>query len=112
MRAATSAAVSGSFEAILGSDPHMIDAICSKLCSIFRSHGAIRLSPPCLRPRDQIIDVSSSKSAELINDQGYVLTLREDLTVNFARAISRCGLAANNVKRYDIDKVYHESDAG
>jgi hypothetical protein len=42
----------------------------------------------------------------------YVLLMREDLTVNFARAIARCGLAANNVKRYDIDTVYNESDAG
>lgn len=26
--------------------------------------------------------------------------------------MARCGLAANNVKRYDIDTVYNESDAG
>lgn len=90
-----------------------MDIICTKMSSIFQSHGATRLSPPCLRPRDQNIDTNLVNGpAEFINDQGYVLLMREDLTVNFARAIARCGLAANNVKRYDIDKVFHESAAG
>eukprot|EP00804_Cyclotella_cryptica_P012302 CCRYP_019997-RB/>CCRYP_019997-RB protein AED:0.07 eAED:0.07 QI:234/0.93/0.94/1/0.87/0.82/17/67/1724 len=112
-RLATSAAVTGSFETILGSDPHMVDMLCSKMSSIFRSHGAVRLRPPCLRPRDQSMDFNSVNGpAEFLNDQGYVLLMREDLTVNFARAIARCGSAANNIKRYDIDTVYHESDAG
>ncbi len=108
---ATFVAVNGSFGSTLGSDPYMIDVICSRLRSIFESHGATRLQPPFLRPRDQHVD-SVNGPAEVINDQGYVLMIREDLTVNFARSIARCGLAANNVKRYDIDKVYHESDAG
>ena len=110
---ATSAAITGSVESIIGSDPYVIDVLCSRLSSIFRSHGAIFLRSPCLRPRDQNIDLHSvNRPAEVINDQGYVLLMREDLTANFARAIARCGLSANNVKRFDIDTVYHESDAG
>jgi histidyl-tRNA synthetase len=90
----------------------MIDVVCSRLRSIFESHGATRLQPPFLRPRDHVDFNSLNGPAQVINDRGFVLTIREDLTVNFARAIARCGLAANNVKRYDIDKVFHESDAG
>lgn len=111
---ATSVAIAGSYVSILGSDPQAVDMICSKLSTIFQSHGAVRLSPPCLRPRDQYLDTNNlvNGPAEVINDQGYVLLMRENLTVNFARAIARCGLASNNVKRYDIDKVFRESDAG
>ena len=91
----------------------MVDALCSRLSSIFRSHGASCLRPPCLRPLDQNIDLYSvNRPAEVINDLGYVLLMRENLTANFARAVARCGLSANNVKRFDIDTVYQKSDAG
>ena len=109
---ASCAAVSGSFESILGSDPHIVDSFTLRLSSIFKSHGATRLCASPLRPRDNQIDSNSTlRPAEIINDQGFVLLLREDLTTNFARAIARCGLTANNLKRFDIDTVYHESDA-
>ena len=112
---ATSVGICGSYASILGSDPQMSDVISSKLSKIFQSHGAVRLSPPCLRPRDQnYLDTNKpvNAPAELINDQGCVLLMRENLTTNFARAVARCGLASNNLKRYDIDKVFRESDAG
>jgi hypothetical protein len=114
MNAATSAAVTGSKDVFLGFDPRVMDSLCSKLETIFLSHGAIRLRSPLLRPRDStdFVDSSLNRPAEVLNARGSVLLLQEDLTVNFARAVSRGGVASSNVKRYDVNTVYHESDAG
>lgn len=39
------------------------------------------------------------------------MILAEDLA-SFARALGRGGTATSNIKRYDIDRVYHKSLAG
>ena len=112
MRAATSAAVT-SVDGILGFDVRIVESICSKLASIFQSQGAVQLQSPLLRPRDSTdFTQSLNGPAEVLNGRGSVLLLQEDLTVTFARAISRGGVSTNNIKRFDIGKVYHESDAG
>lgn len=161
---ATSAAVTGSFESILGSDPHLVETICSKLgvsCVSWHHIKCKTWNPPSIKPEHFCISLvhipfarccsssstfletarpiyrfSSSKWTRWANKRSrvrylhdeikiyvnfllifqcpksYVLLLKEDLTINFARQIARCGLAANNIKRYDIGTVYHESDAG
>ncbi|KAL7471057.1 hypothetical protein ACHAXS_011340 [Conticribra weissflogii] len=114
MRAATSATVGSSTDGgLLGADPLVVESFCDKIEFILKSQGAIRLRSPLLRPRDTM-DVRSAlnEPVEVLDTRGSALLIREDLTVNFARAISRGGVSANNVKRFDIDNVYYSSDAG
>ncbi|KAL7532970.1 hypothetical protein ACHAXR_004963, partial [Thalassiosira sp. AJA248-18] len=112
MTAASTAAVDGSVDGILGADPRLVETLCDKLCDIFRSHGAVRLQGPLLRPRDSNDPiVSLNKPVELLSRRGSVMNLREDLTINFARAVSRGGSSTSNLKRFDINKAFIESDA-
>jgi histidyl-tRNA synthetase len=113
MTAASAAAVEGCANGILGADPRVVEGLCRKLSDIFQSHGAVRLQGPLLRPRDANVSVSSlNKPVELLARRGSVLRLREDLCVNFARSVSRGGSSTNNMKRFDINKVFIESEAG
>lgn len=113
MTAASSAAVEGCANGVLGADPRVVDNLCRSLEGIFHSHGAVKLQGPLLRPRDSNdFSVSLNKPVELLARRGSVLRLREDLCVNFARAVSRGGSATNNMKRFDIGKVFIESEAG
>jgi histidyl-tRNA synthetase len=115
MRAATAAAVTGSLDGVHGADPTVVEAMCDKLRSIFRSHGAVHLRSPLLRPKSH---AASSQGgglggpAEVMNGRGAVLLLPEDLTAPFARALGRGGAATSHLKRYDIDRVYHRSLIG
>ena len=113
MRAASSAAVTGSVDGVHGGDPTVVRNLCQKLRGIFESHGAVWLRSPLLRPRgDTTASNGGGGPAELLNTRGVVLILPEDLTAPFARAIGRGGSATANIKRYDIDRVYHKSLAG
>ena len=112
MAAATSAAVEGTADGVLGADPRLVETLSFKLTEIFRSHGAVRLQGPLLRPRENDQTLLLNKPVELLSQRGMVMNLREDLTANFARAVSRGGSSTSNIKRYDINKVYLESDAG
>ena len=113
MRAATAAAVTGSVDGVYGADPIVVEKLCARLRSVFEHHGAVRLKSPLLRPR---IDQSNSNvtggPVELLDSRGVALQLPEDLTGPFARAIARGGGAATNVKRYEIERVYHKGLAG
>jgi len=114
MAAATTAALEGNFDGILGADPRLIDSLKEKLSTIFQSHGAVRLKNPLLRPRPITKNpkVSIGGPAEVLNPRGSVLLLPEDLTAPFARAVGRGGVATSNIKRYDIATVYHKSAVG
>lgn len=113
MSAATSAAIEGQSTGQLGADPRVVEMLCRQLTDIFQSHGAVRLQGPLLRPRESIESESVALlPVEMLARRGSVLRLREDLCVTFARAVSRGGSATSNMKRYDINKVYNESDAG
>ncbi len=111
MSAATSAAVTGMADGVIGADPRIVDSVCDNLVSIFKSHGAVHLRSPLLRPQ-QTVEQSDEKGSGLsilMNKRGIVLLLPEDLTINFARSVSRGGGSSSHIKRYDIDKVYHRS---
>lgn len=99
---------------VLGADPRVIEAICCKISDIFKSHGAVRLQGPLLRPKEanELDSTSFNKPVEVLGKRGCVLTMKEDLVVNFARAVARGGSATSNMKRFDINKVYIESEAG
>ena len=92
MTAASAAAVEGNSGGILGTDPRVVESICGKLCDIFQAHGAIRLQGPLLRPSDTYDDLSQlNKPVRVLSRRGVPLILREDLTINFARAVGRGG---------------------
>jgi translation initiation factor 2-alpha kinase 4 len=113
MTAATSAAVTGALDGVHGADPRVVESMCSKLVSIFESHGAVHLKSPLLRPRPNHSTPSDvGGPAELLDTRGNVVLLPEDLTASFARAVGRGGAATSQLKRYDIDRVYHRSVAG
>jgi Protein kinase domain len=116
MRAATAAAVTGAHDGVHGADPIVVESIKRFLVSIFQNHGAVLLKSPLLRPRPShaVAALSSSTGgpAEVINSRGAVLVLPEDLTAPFARALGRGGSATSNLKRYDIDRVFHRALAG
>jgi len=118
---ASSAAITGSADGLLGADPTLVERICDICTETFKQHGATRLDAPLLRPR---IDKTSRSEgfheadnvmgaggpAELLNTDGTVLLLPEDLTSTFARAVARGG--CGSLKRYSISKVFHRSLAG
>lgn len=111
INAASSAAATGNADGAYGSDPRVVQNVCSQLISIFQLHGAVWLSSPLLRPKLPS-DLSVSGVAEVINERSTNLLLPEDLQVNFARAIGRGGAALSNTKRYQIDNVYYSSVSG
>lgn len=113
MRAATAAAVTGAMDGVHGADPLVVENVCEALKQIFANHGAVHLKTPLLRPRpNSAKSLISGGPAELLNSRGVVLNLPEDLTSSFARSVGRGGAATANLKRYDIDRVYHRSLAG
>lgn len=112
MRAATSAAVTGSMDGVHGTDPNVLAHVCNELKSIFQLHGAVQLRCPLLRPRSsQSSDALLGGPAEVLNRRGFVLLLPEDLTAPFARTVARGGSATSHLKRFDIQTVYHKSMA-
>ena len=113
MNAASSAAITGAADGVHGADPRVVEAICDDLRSIFQTHGAVHLRTPLMRPRPANASENTvGGPAEVLNSRGTVLLLPEDLTVSFARALGRGGAATSNIKRFDIDRVYHKSLAG
>jgi len=45
----------------------------------------------------------------VMDEKGQILVMGEDLTASFARAISRAGSAAANLKRYSIAKTFQKA---
>jgi hypothetical protein len=89
MRAATSAAIAGTIDGVLGSDPFVVETVCEKLKAVFHMHGASRLQNPLLRPRPNHSSGNNATGgpAEVLNSRGAVLSLPEDLTVSFGTSI-------------------------
>ena len=112
-RAAAAIAIDGNLDGILGKDPRLVEMISAKLTTIFQSHGAVNLKSPLLRPRYSSSDKTIiGGPEEVLNKRGVSLYLSEDLTASFARAVGRGGQSASNLKRYEIDRVYHKSISG
>jgi translation initiation factor 2-alpha kinase 4 len=113
MNAAASAAITGAADGVHGADPRVVETVCAGLSAIFEAHGAVRLRTPLLRPRPaNCSETIEGGPAELLNSRGTVVLLPEDLTASFARALGRGGTATANIKRYEMDRVYHKSLAG
>lgn len=89
MRAASAAAITGSFDGIHGADPLVVERIV-KLCKdVFHMHGAVCLQSPLLRPRTTSNTSVVGGPAEVINSRGVVLLLPEDLTAPFGELSTR-----------------------
>lgn len=116
MAAGAASAITGAADGVLGADPRLQEAIVAHLQKVFRTHSAVSLSGPLLVPsrghqrqsEEPSEEASHFSPVEVMDERGYVLLLPEDLTANFARAISRGGIATSHVKRYEIGKVYHK----
>ncbi|KAK9721901.1 eukaryotic translation initiation factor 2-alpha kinase [Basidiobolus ranarum] len=80
-----------------------------RLIRIFNLHAAIELGTPLLMPKSDIYD-SSQKPVHLLDATGGIVQLPFDLTVPFARYISRNNIT--QLKRYTFDKVYRENIVG
>lgn len=85
MRAATTVAVTGALDGVLGADPGVVGSVCDKMRSIFSLHGAAQLHSPLLRPRldPPLTAAVHGGPVEVINPRGCVLLLPEDLTGGF-----------------------------
>lgn len=84
---------------------------------IFERHGAVKLSAPLLMLRnDDIYDPELSKNpVQFMDSFGDLVQLPWDLTVPFARYISRTFQTAphlETVKRFAIDPVYRPNIVG
>lgn len=111
--AAAAMAIDGNLDGVLGKDPRIVEVISARLATIFQAHGAVHLKSPLLRPRYSSSDKTVvGGRAEVLNRRGCTLYLAEDLTASFARAVGRGGQSASNLKRYEIDRVYHKSMTG
>lgn len=111
INAASSAASTGNADGVYGSDPRVVQNVCSQIVAIFQSHGAVWLPSPLLRPKLSS-DLPVSGVAEVINERSTNLLLPEDLQINFARAIGRGGAALSNTKRYYIHNAFYQSVSG
>ncbi|KAJ8322743.1 eukaryotic translation initiation factor 2-alpha kinase [Batrachochytrium dendrobatidis] len=83
--------------------------------NVFSRHGAVPLTSPLIVPKTNDINqiYLTKKPAELIDSSGNVVQLRHDLTIPFARMVSRLSLSATlPVKRYAIDQVFRGNLAG
>jgi hypothetical protein len=86
MRAASSSAITGAMDGVLGADPLVVETICKRLAAIFEGHGAVRLNSPLLRPRPSYaFETANGGPTELLNSRGAVVILPEDLTAPFGK---------------------------
>lgn len=115
MIAASSAAIEGNLDFVLGRDPRLTSSIEKRLESVFQAHGAVHLEPPLLRPSHQQVNALSTSllgPAELINSRGARIVLPEALHISFARAVARGGQGASSLKRYTFSNIYHNGVSG
>ncbi|GET03001.1 serine/threonine-protein kinase [Rhizophagus clarus] len=75
----------------------------------FRHHGAVELNTPLLMPKYNLYE-EDKKAVYLIDADGGLVQLPYDLTVPFARYISRNNIM--DLKRYTFDRVYRENIVG
>lgn len=115
MVAASSAAVEGSYDFVLGKDPRITVAIERRIETVFIAHGGVRLEPPLLRPsHNQAINPVGTGlgPAEMLTRRGTRVLLPEALHISFARAVARGGQGASSLKRYVFSNIYHDGVSG
>ncbi|RHZ86074.1 hypothetical protein Glove_55g46 [Diversispora epigaea] len=76
---------------------------------IFRHHGGVEISTPLMMPKSDIYE-EDKKAVHLMDIEGGIVQLNYDLTVPFARYVSRNNIT--DIKRYVFDRVYRENIVG
>ena len=84
-------------------------AVHEKLVSLFRRHGAIKLSTSLLVPRTSLFD-QLELAVSVMDHSGTIVTLPYDLRIPFARFVAQREIPS--MKRYDIGVVYRDKRAG
>ncbi|KAG6856809.1 hypothetical protein H0H87_000506 [Tephrocybe sp. NHM501043] len=78
------------------------DIVHDRLAAIFRLHGAVDMEPPLLMP---VMDVEDEhQKATLIDRNGDIVTLPDNLIVPFARLAARGKIS--RIKRYHIANIF------
>ncbi|CAI9734436.1 eIF-2-alpha kinase GCN2-like [Octopus vulgaris] len=75
------------------------------LVSLFRLHGMVRIQTPLLMPQNKVHELSSDSPMTVMDQQGQLLCLPNNLRVPFARYVKRKRI--QNLKCYNIDRVFH-----
>ncbi|KAG9304750.1 hypothetical protein G9A89_003924 [Geosiphon pyriformis] len=85
------------------------EKIFSTITSVFKKHGAVTIDTPVFELKE-ILSGKYGEDSKLIYDLedqgGEKCSLRYDLTVPFARFLAMTGTQYQNIKRYQIAKVY------
>ncbi|CAG8790032.1 13851_t:CDS:10, partial [Dentiscutata erythropus] len=85
------------------------EKIFSTIVSVFKKHGAVTIDTPVFELKE-ILSGKYGEDSKLIYDLddqgGEKCSLRYDLTVPFARFLAMNGSQYQNIKRYQIAKVY------
>ncbi|TPX34299.1 hypothetical protein SmJEL517_g03036 [Synchytrium microbalum] len=71
----------------------------------FERHGALELVPPLLMPKTDLYD-QNKQVVSLMDPDGNIVQLPYDLTVPFARYVSRVPQNVVRLKRYAFGRVY------
>jgi translation initiation factor 2-alpha kinase 4 len=82
---------------------------------IFSRHGAVQLSGPMFILKNEFFKEDVNKPVRMLDEGGDVVQLPWDLTVPFARYISRVfqnDKHLHNIKRFAIDKVFRPNVVG
>jgi len=85
------------------------EKIFNTIKGVFKRHGAVTIDTPVFELKEILMGKygEDSKLIYDLQDQGGELcSLRYDLTVPFARFIAMNGNKYQNIKRYNIAKVY------
>ncbi|KAG6906507.1 hypothetical protein DXG01_013561 [Tephrocybe rancida] len=78
------------------------DIVQDRLAAIFRLHGAVDMEPPLLMP---VMDAEDEhQKATLIDRNGDIVTLPDNLIVPFARLAARGNIS--RIKRYHIANIF------
>jgi len=80
-----------------------------QMVNVFKCHAAVELGTPLLTPKSDLHD-SDKKSVALMDSTGGLVQLPYDLTMPFARYISRNSIT--NLKRFCFGRVYRENMVG
>ncbi|GAB1604506.1 eIF-2-alpha kinase GCN2-like [Argonauta hians] len=80
------------------------------LISLFHLHGMVRLQTPLLMPQNKVHELSSDSPMTVMDKQGQLLCLPNNLRVPFARYVKRKRI--QNLKCYNFDRVFYEKHPG
>lgn len=85
------------------------ESIFKTITTVFKKHGAVTIDTPVFELKE-ILSGKYGEDSKLIYDLqdqgGELCSLRYDLTVPFARFLAMNGKVYQNIKRYQIAKVY------